>query len=62
MEKQSDCASQIQGLARPEQPRRGGCQVEHEGEWFMRHLGKWLLALGLLAITPAVTSAGLWGN
>ena len=28
----------------------------------MRHLGKWLMALGLLAAAPAVTSAGLWGN
>lgn len=28
----------------------------------MRHLGKWLLALGLLAIAPAASDAALWGN
>jgi len=28
----------------------------------MRHLGKWLIALGLLAAAPAVAHAGLWGN
>ena len=28
----------------------------------MRHLGKWLMALGLLAIAPAASDAALWGN
>lgn len=28
----------------------------------MRHLGKWLMALGLLAIVPATSDAALWGN
>lgn len=28
----------------------------------MRHLGKWLMALGLLAVVPAVSNAALWGN
>ena len=28
----------------------------------MRHLGKWLLAMGLLAIVPAASDAALWGN
>ena len=28
----------------------------------MRHLGKWLMALGLLAIAPATSDAALWGN
>ncbi len=28
----------------------------------MRHLGKWLLALGLLAIVPTASDAALWGN
>ena len=28
----------------------------------MRHLGKWLTALGLLAIVPAASDAALWGN
>ena len=28
----------------------------------MRHLGKWLVALGLLAAAPNVTNAGLWGS
>ena len=28
----------------------------------MRHLGKWLLAMGLLAIAPAASDAALWGN
>lgn len=28
----------------------------------MRHLGKWLMALGLLAIVPAASDAALWGN
>ena len=28
----------------------------------MRHLGKWLMALGLLAIAPATSNAALWGN
>ena len=28
----------------------------------MRHLGKWLMALGLLAVVPAASNAALWGN
>jgi osmotically-inducible protein OsmY len=28
----------------------------------MRHLGKWLTALGLLAIVPTASDAALWGN
>ncbi len=28
----------------------------------MRHFGKWLMALGLLAVAPAASNAGLWGN
>ena len=28
----------------------------------MRHLGKWLMAFGLLAIVPAASNAALWGN
>ncbi len=28
----------------------------------MRHLGKWLIAMGLLAIVPAASEAALWGN
>lgn len=28
----------------------------------MRHLGKWLMALGLLAIAPVTSDAALWGN
>ncbi len=28
----------------------------------MRHLGKWLMALGLLAIVPAASDAALWGG
>lgn len=28
----------------------------------MRHLGKWLMALGLLAVVPAASDAALWGN
>src|SRR5262245_46552515 len=28
----------------------------------MRHLGKWLMALGVLAIAPAACDAALWGN
>ncbi len=28
----------------------------------MRHLGKWLVTMGLLAATPAVSHAGLWGS
>ena len=28
----------------------------------MRHLGKWLMTLGLLAIAPATSDAALWGN
>lgn len=28
----------------------------------MRHLGKWLLAMGLLATAPATTQAGLWSK
>ncbi len=28
----------------------------------MRHLGKWLMALGLLAAVPTTTNAGLWGD
>ncbi len=28
----------------------------------MRHLGKWLVTMGLLAATPAVTHAALWGS
>lgn len=28
----------------------------------MRHLGKWLMALGLLAVAPAASDAALWGN
>ncbi len=28
----------------------------------MRHLGKWLMKLGLLAVVPATSDAALWGN
>ena len=28
----------------------------------MRHLGKWLMALGMLAVVPATSNAALWGN